>query len=278
MLKENEKMSTKNKILIGVIVAVGIVALLFVLAFVLRPLFSLWSGNYSVYINTYNIETFEIPEGTTRINEKAFEDCISLKSIIIPSSIKHIGKYAFDGCNNLQEIHITDIAAWCSIEYPTDGNGISNPLDYGNLYLNGTLVKDFVVPSNVTKIGNYAFYGYDTLSSITIQSSVKSIGKSAFSGCGNLTNVTLSEGLETINHSAFANCKRLTKIIIPKSVITICGGDVMDEPFYGCDNLTVYCRDTSEPYGWTGKWDVYAHQNYGKTDIKLKVVWGYTGD
>ncbi len=262
----------------NLLIAVGIIALALLVIFIIRPFFGLWTGNYKVYINTKNIEYFEIPEGTTHIKENAFRDCKSLKSITIPSSVMYIDKYAFRGCDNLKEVYISDISAWCSIGYPTDGNGISNPLQYGNLYLNGDLVKELVLPDTVTRIEHYAFYGYDTLLSVTIPSSVKSIGESAFSGCSNLSNVTISEGLTTINYSAFANCKKLEKIIIPKSVTTIFGGDVLDEPFFGCRRLTIYCRVSSKPSGWTGKWDVYTHANYGQEDIKLKVVWGYAGE
>lgn len=236
------------------------------------------NGNYAAYVKSRKLTTFEIPEGTTQINTNAFKNCESLVSITIPSSVNYIGEHAFDGCTNLREVHINDIAAWCNIEFQSTGSGIGNPLQSANLYVNGDLVTELVIPNNVTKIGNYAFYGYDALTSVIIPSNVKSIGESAFSTCKNLSSVTLTEGLITINHNAFTNCKKLTKIIIPNSVTTIYGGDVLDEPFFGCDKLTVYCRAKIEPYGWTGNWDVYSHRNYGKENVKLKVVWGYEGN
>ena len=152
--------NVKKKKIVCIITILAIVCFIFVFFFVIRPFFSLWTGNYGVYLSTYNIEEFEIPEGTTHIKENAFKDCDSLVSITIPSSVKYIGEHAFDGCSNLKKVHISDIGAWCSIEFQTTGSSVGNPLQRGKLYLNGTLVKDLVIPNGVTKIEDYAFYGY----------------------------------------------------------------------------------------------------------------------
>ena len=40
-----------------------------------------------------------IPEGTTEIEQSAFEDCASLKSVSIPNSVTSIGDNAFANCN-----------------------------------------------------------------------------------------------------------------------------------------------------------------------------------
>ena len=79
------------------------------------------------------------------------------------------------------------MAAWCAIDF---ANGSANPLSYAhNLYLNGELVIDLVIPDGVTSIGRNAFYSYDSLTSITIPDSVTSIGEEAFYGCTGLTSV-----------------------------------------------------------------------------------------
>lgn len=69
-------------------------------------------------------------------------------------------------------------------------NRYANPLMYAhNLYVNGVLVKDLIIPNRVTSIGDYAFYGCSGLTSVTIPDSVASIGDSAFEGCGRLIEV-----------------------------------------------------------------------------------------
>ena len=49
-----------------------------------------------------------IPEGTLKIEERAFQQWSSLKSIIIPDSVTIIGAGAFKGCTSLTSIVIPD--------------------------------------------------------------------------------------------------------------------------------------------------------------------------
>ena len=49
-----------------------------------------------------------IPEGTTKIEEEAFEKCTKLTSIVIPDSVTEIGDYAFRRCTGLTSIVIPD--------------------------------------------------------------------------------------------------------------------------------------------------------------------------
>ncbi|MCR4663903.1 MAG: leucine-rich repeat domain-containing protein [Paludibacteraceae bacterium] len=153
---------------------------------------------------------------------------LGLSNITIPNSVTSIGSGAFDGCNSLTSVHISDIAAWCKITFG------SNPLSYAhNLYLNGTLVTDLVIPNSVTSIGNSAFNGCTGLTSLTIGESVTSIGDGAFSGCSGLTSIEIPNSVSTIGNSAFSGCSSLTSVTIPNSVTTI-----GDYAFNGCSGLT----------------------------------------
>ena len=61
------------------------------------------------------------------------------------------------------------------------GNEYANPLRYaGDLYIDGQLVTDLVIPDSVTEINAYAFYGCTGLTSVVIPDSVTSIGSYAF--------------------------------------------------------------------------------------------------
>ena len=154
----------------------------------------------------------------TRIYGSAFYNCSNLVSVSIPNTVTYIGYNAFDGCSGLEKVEITDIAAWCNVEfgkYDGDYDRNTNPLYYAHcLYLDGEEIKDMVIPNGVTSIGEHVFNGCSGLTSVTIPNSVTSIGEGAFSGCSGLTSVTIPSSVNFIASTAFSMCNSLTAIHI----------------------------------------------------------------
>jgi len=185
------------------------------------------------YLNTYIPDTLKevIITSAAAIGENAFYNCSGITKIELPNTVTTIGENAFYGCNNLSKVNITDIAAWCNIEF---SNSLSNPLNYaGLLYLNNNLVTILNIPSSVKSIKEYAFAGCSGLTEIEIPNSVTTIGCGAFAGCSGLTEIEIPNNVTTIGEYAFYNCSGLTEIEIPNSVTTI-GGDA----FADCSGLT----------------------------------------
>ncbi len=158
---------------------------------------------------------------------------------------------------------------------------MSNPRDFEYSW-NGCLKKyvgpggDVVIPDGVKVIGGGAFYGCESLTSITIPEGVTNIGDRAFYGCTSLTSITIPESVTGIGSYAFYGCENLTSATIPEGVTNIgekafgcctgladsdgnivvahilfdyggSGGDVVipkdvtsigNYAFYGCENLT----------------------------------------
>ena len=101
-----------------------------------------------------------------------------------------------------------------------------------NLYLNGELVTDLVIPDGVNEIKLMAFLSCESITSVTIPDSVTTIGVCAFYNCWSLTSVTIPDSVTTIGDWAIAYCYDLTSVTIPDSVTTIgaCA-------FYDCSSL-----------------------------------------
>ena len=148
---------------------------------------------------------------------------------------------------------------------------------------------ELVIPSSyqgkpVTKIGESAFWGCSSLTSIevgkgnseyssedgvlfdkyetvliqfpagksghyTIPDSVTSIGKSAFKNCSSLTSVTIPDSFTSIWSWAFQYCSSLTSITIPDSV-----NSIGEWAFYDCSSLTNIYFESNAP---SIRWDVF---------------------
>ena len=202
---------------------------------------SVTSIGYSAFSWCTSLASIVIPNSVTSIGDYAFCDCSGLASIVIPNSVTSIGSDAFYGCSGLKEVHISDLSAWCNIDI---GNYCANPLYYAhNLYLNGGIVTDLVIPDGVTEIKDHAFNdcsltsveipnsvtnidyrafsGCTSLASVSIPNSVTSIGERAFSYCSALTSATIGSGVTSIGNYAFYSCSGLASIVIPNGVTSI---------------------------------------------------------
>ena len=184
-----------------------------------------------------NLESIIIPDSVINIADSAFIACSSLTSVTIPNSVTSIGYYAFSMCDNLKNVYITDIEAYCNIKFYDflySFYTYPNPVYYAeNLYLNGELIEDLVIPEGIEKISNYLFYNLDHIKSVTIPNSVTSIGSSAFEYCTGLTSVTIGDSVTSIGNSAFSDCDGLTSVTIGDSVTSI-----GNSAFSSCNGLT----------------------------------------
>jgi hypothetical protein len=197
--------------------------------------------------------TYEIPNGVTSIENKAFYSCDSLTSVTIPSGVTSIGRVAFAYCTSLEKIEVgSNNKNYISVD------GVLFDKEKTTLvqYPGGNDRTTYEIPNSVTNIGDMAFYGCRSLTSVTIPNSVTSIGDMAFSSCRSLTNVTIPDSITSIGNGTFYWCSNLTSVTIPNSVTSI-----GDRAFLGCISLTdVY---------YTGSEDEWDSISMGVNDDKL---------
>ena len=174
----------------------------------------------TVFPSAYqSITNVAISEGVTTLEYRLFYGCTNLVSVTMPSSVRRVEADAFLGCNKLAGVFISDLAAWCGIEFVMDSiyssNNAANPLSYAhNLYLNGVPVSDLVIPEGVKSVSDMTFYNCTNILSVTIPEGVTNIGERAFSYCSSLTRVTISDSVKNIGQYAFFLCDNLEGVYI----------------------------------------------------------------
>ena len=226
------------------------------------------SSNAPWYNNRSDVITLIIDDSVTSIGDYAFYDCTNLKSVMIPESVTSMGDSAFEKCSNIENLYITDLAKWCGINfYDVDSNPLSGAAE---LYVDGEVLTNLVIPDGITSIADFAFSAYSGLESVTIPESVTSIGNNAFFVCPNLekvyitdiakwcgisfysiysnpliygaklylngevlTNLVIPGSVTSISNYAFGGCSSITAVTISDGVTSI-----SDHAFYNCSNLT----------------------------------------
>lgn len=178
--------------------------------------------------------TFAGDSQLTTIGGNAFCVCESLIDITIPRSVKVIGEGAFSSCFSLTDVSITDMDAWCRIDF---GNYSATPMYCAqNIRLNGSKIASVTVPEGVTEL-NYTFYGFKDLIRVTLPKSLTGIGEKTFYKCTSLISITIPDGVTAIGDRACSGCTSLASVTIPASVATI--GDGAFEDCSGLTSVTI---------------------------------------
>jgi len=98
-----------------------------------------------------------------------------------------------------------------NLKYETEGDAVT--ITGCDKKASGALIIPATIDGNpVTSIGNYAFFGCSSLTSITIGDGVTSIGNSAFYYCTILTSITIPDSVTSIGEKAFSGCKGLSAV------------------------------------------------------------------
>ncbi|EDR28030.1 hypothetical protein, conserved [Entamoeba dispar SAW760] len=108
-----------------------------------------------------------------------------------------------------------------------------------NLVINGKNIEkkdinEFIVPSSITKLGDWCFDGCSSLTSITIPTRIIKIGGGCcFYVCPSLTSINIPSSISKIGDCCFSKYKSLTSITMPAPI-----SKIGTSCFEGCSSIT----------------------------------------
>lgn len=198
---------------------------------------TLGGNNYHRPFGGAPIETLYLGRN---VGKQSFvDDLASLKKLTVGNNITGFEEEYFENCKSLQEVHISNLSAWCRINF-TDS--LSNPLSRAHkLYMDGSLLTDLAIPSGISSVNPYAFYGGECFTSLSLHDGVTDMGDYAFYGCSGLSSLDLPAGVSTINRFVFAGCSNIEAVTIPVTV-----KNVYSSAFARCTGIRQVTIDDSQ--------------------------------
>ena len=169
-------------------------------------------NNTSAPIKSVDISDAEIDDYK---HLRALSSCATkLESVVFPKTLTKIPNYCCysagknEGCCNLS-----------NVVFPTE----STSLTIGDYAFHYTAIKNLVLPSSVTRVGDNAFATCPNLYSVEMEGlqGECTFGNYVFNQCPALQHVSLSEGVQNIGDYMFNQCVILESIRIPSTCKTI---------------------------------------------------------
>ena len=159
-----------------------------------------------------------------------FKDLSTLREVTFNSNVKTIVADAFANCVSLNKVNISDLAAWCKIDFE---NYASTPLcNSAQLFINGVLLEDLVIPADVDTIAKNVFRGCTSITNVTIPEGVVAVDDYAFCGASSIESISFPSTLTYIGTYSFYENASLAEVVIPEGVT-----ELPDYAFAACESL-----------------------------------------
>lgn len=178
-----------------------------------------------------------LPEGIAITEGSTFSECTSLESIELPASITTIPSHMFAGCSALERVTAKGTIT------AIDNGAFGSVTDWKNHETADTALTEIPDLSQVTSIGDRAFYGCSALETVDLHS-VTTMGYAAFQGCDALSGEIDLSKLEVIPGHAFCYDPNITSVITCPTLRSI-----GDWAFIWADISTISLPETLKSIG-----------------------------
>ncbi len=250
---------------------------------------SMKSIGMNAFRDCQNLKSITLGSNVTTIGSDAFNNCTAMEDVycyVLPQN--HVMSWAEDLKNAFKgdgstKFHVYNVPAWNLISsnvranfdsylagneapdrvlWSHDGAGTMTFSGTGNMadYIDTSnrpwygvqeSITRAVIEEGVTRIGAFAFHGFNNLASVEIPNTVTSIGMSSFYGTA-LTSVEIPAGMMSIETGAFQYCSNLATVNVYASSC-----DAGLQPFPSNCKLYVFA-DKVEGYKTADFWSAYA--------------------
>lgn len=207
---------------------------------------------YRAFAGCSELTEITLNEALLEIGNGAFSNCTALKKVTFPKNLEKIGIGSFAGCSQLEGISVNKGNTLFVVE-----DGCLYNTEKTKLYLM-LPVRDketYAMPSSVTDIAEYAFWGCSSVKTISLSSNLKEIPAYALSNCKSLQSMSIPYSVKSIDLLAFSDCVNLTTVSIPTTVSYI-----HEMAFDGCPKLNIIADIGTYAYNYYEKWKK-THQN-----------------
>lgn len=220
---------------------------------------------YGMFYGMKNLTKVTLPATLEAIGAYAFAECPNLTTINIPAATKVIGNNAFENCASITTIDLASVE------------------EIGEYAFVGTKLTAVTIPTSMKTIYRYAFYGIDTLKTLTINEGVETIGGYAFAATG-ISSVTVPASVKTMGSTVsvtdMGSSNTVTLNITQSHVFEDCTSlveatflgavDFMGYTFKGCTALTTV--NLSEGTKMIGNYMFYGCTNLKTLNIPSTVT------
>lgn len=192
-----------------------------------------------------SLDSLSIPGTVTFIGDYAFSFCDSLKAVsvnwrkplaikpgvffnlnlpkvrlYIPKGTKDEYRFSSYDWRKFKLVGISFVYNGLNYNYTSDSTVevATQPITFSGAADIPSIAKDAGSSYTVTSIGDNAFTGRVSLSSIKMPNTITRIGMSAFQACYGLSEIKIPEAVTTIDQNVFNDCINLTSISIPGAV------------------------------------------------------------